>query len=494
MSKQIILAVIIALGLGLGAGYWYASGTKTTTQTTATATDTGPAKKKPLFYRSPMNPSVTSPVPAKDGMGMDYVPVYADKDAGDEPAGTVKIDPVTVQNIGVRSARVEQRTLSRTIQTIGRVDYDEERLTRLNPKTAGWIEKLFINKTGEQVKQGTILLSIYSPKLVTGQQEYLLALNNRETLSDSPYKDIRKGAEDMVRTSRERLTLLDVPEHQIKELEKTRKIKKSLHIHSPFSGIVMKVGVRNGQYVTPKTQLYMIADLSKVWVYVDVYEYELPWVQVGDEVEMRLAGVPGRVFTGRVSYMYPYAEAKTRTIKARLVFDNKEGLLKPDMFADVTIHASRQIKAIVVPSEAIIRSGPREQIFVVRGKGKFEPRDVKLGVSASGMTQILKGVKPGEEVVTSAQFLIDSESKLREATAKMLDASSQDAGSTNASGQVKQDMKMDMNMDKKADKKADMNMDMDMKADKKMDMNMDNKGKAMGSMDHEMTQQEMTHD
>lgn len=379
--------------------------------------------RKALFYRHPMNPEVTSPMPAKDSMGMDYVPVYADRgpDAG-EPAGTVKIDPVTEQNIGVRTAVVEKRTISRTIRAVGRVDYDEERIARLHPRTEGWIEKLYIDKTGEQVDKGTILLEIYSPQLVSSQQEYLLALSNLQTFKDSPYEDIRRGAEDMVRTSRERLELLDVPEHQIRELEETRKIKITLHIHSPFKGIALNIGIREGLYVTPMTELFMLADLSSIWVYADIYEDELPWVKAGDKVSMQVNGIPGRTFSGQLTYIYPYAESKTRTVKVRLVFNNPEMLLRPDMFATVTIHAESQENSVVIPAEAVVRSGLREQVFVVRGPGKFAPREVKLGVSSGGLIQVIDGLMPGEEIVTSSQFLIDSESKLREATAKMLES------------------------------------------------------------------------
>ncbi len=462
MNIKIIMVAAITLALGLAGGYWLAGMQKGDGMDMATdgsseggrkvlfyrnpmnpaitspvpaqdemgmdyipvyAEEEKPKEKKVLFYRNPMNPAITSPVPAQDEMGMDYIPVYAEEDSGSskEPAGTVKIDPVVVQNIGVRTAMAEQRTLSHRIHAVGRVDYDEERLTRLHPKVDGWIDELFVDKTGEFVKMDTILLGLYSPQLVSSQQEYLIALNNRENLEGSSFKDIRDGAEELVRSSRERLELLDVPEHQIRELEKTRKIKKSLHIHSPFDGIVMKVGVRDGLYVTPATELYMLADLSKIWVYVDIYENELPWVKLGDTAEMKVAGIPGEVFTGKITYVYPYLESKTRTNRIRLEFDNQDLRLKPEMFANVTIMASRQVNAIVVPSEAIVRSGTDEQIFVVRAPGKFEPRKVILGVSADGLTQILSGVKAGEEVVTSSQFLIDSESKLREATAKMME-------------------------------------------------------------------------
>ncbi|MCH9674363.1 MAG: efflux RND transporter periplasmic adaptor subunit [Gammaproteobacteria bacterium] len=406
-----VLLALIAVG---GAGYWIGNQRSETTPMASM-----PEARQPLFYRNPMNPEVTSPVPAKDNMGMDYIAVYADADAGDSPAGTVRIDPVTTQSIGVRTATVEQRLLSRDVRTVGRVDYDEQRITRLHPKTEGWVEELFIETTGQSIKADEILLSIYSPQLVSTQQEYLLALNNLETLRESPFDDVRRGAATLVATSLERLELFDVPAHQIEELKTTRKTKKRMHIHSPSPGVVINVGAREGQYVTPQTELYFIADLSRVWVFVDIFEEELPWVRVGDEAEMQVAGVPGTTFKGQLSYIYPYAERKTRTIKARLEFANDELLLKPDMFADVVIRANPKADVVVVPSEAVVRSGLREKIFVVREPGKFEPRDVVIGVSSEGWTEIREGVVPGEEIVVSAQFLIDSESKLREAAAKM---------------------------------------------------------------------------
>ena len=386
------------------------------------ARENKPKTRKILFYRSPMNPSVTSPTPAKDAMGMDYVAVYAEVDSNaKEPEGTVKIDGVTVQNIGVRTTKAIKSALSHTVRAVGRVAYDEERMVHLHPKTEGWIENLNVDKTGQWVKKNTDLLSIYSPQLVASQQEYILALNNLKALEKSPIKDIRQGAEELVKSSRERLKLLDVPAHQLRELQRSHKVKKSLHIHAPADGIVMKIGARKGQFVTPATEIYMIADLRKIWVYADIYEYELPWIKEGDPVEMQLAGIPGKTFKGHLAYIYPYAEAKTRTIKVRLVFDNAELLLKPEMFAEVTIFADKQKNAIIIPSEAVIRSGARNQVFVVREPGKFEPRLVTLGLSSNGKVIVLQGLKAGEKVVTSAQFLIDSESKLREATAKMLD-------------------------------------------------------------------------
>ena len=376
--------------------------------------------EQPLFYRNSMNPSVTSPVPAKDSMGMDYVAVYAGETDDKSVLGTVKIDPVVVQNIGIRTSFAKQKSMSRTIRASGRVAFDEQKMARLHPKVEGWIEELKVDKTGETVKKGDVLVSIYSPKLVSTQQEYLLALNSLKSLKDSPFEDVARGAKEMVASARERLQLLDVPEHQIVELEKSREIKKQLHIHTLVDGTVTRIGSRQGQYVTPKTELYMVVDLSQVWVYADVYEYELPWIKVGDEVEMSLASVPGKIFSGHLGYIYPYAEAKTRTTKVRIIFDNPDQLLRPDMFAEVTIHSDVNKDAIIIPSQAVIRSGERAQVFVVTEPGKFEPRVVTLGIESSGKVEVLSGLNEGEEVVTSAQFMVDSESKLREATEKMM--------------------------------------------------------------------------
>lgn len=416
MNKFALGIAPIMLAAGLVGGYWLADSKQVSVQPATSSAD-----RKILFYRHPMNPSVTSPVPAKGSMGMDYIPVYAD--SGDDikdQDGTVKIDGVTVQNIGVRTAKAVNGTLSHTVRAVGRVTYDEERMVHLHPKTEGWIEEMYIDKTGQQVKKDSDLLSIYSPQLVASQQEYVLALNNLKALNKSPIEAIRNGAKELLKSSRERLKLLDVPPHQIRDLERGHEIKKGLHIHAPKTGIVIKIGAREGQFVTPATEIYVIADLSKVWVYAAIYEYELPWVKEGDSVEMQLAGIPGKTFKGHLSFIFPYAEAKTRTIKVRLVFDNPDLLLKPEMFADVTIYAGKQVNAVVIPSEAVIRSGSRNQVFVVRAPGKFEPRLVTLGLASDGKVAVLEGVKVGEEIVTSGQFLIDSESKLREATAKML--------------------------------------------------------------------------
>ena len=342
MNKQLLLTAAVTLGIGLAGGYWLAQQPKqesavqpaegrkplfyrSTMNPSATspvpakdamgmdyepvyADDNASRQPKILFYRNPMNPSVTSPVPAKDNMGMDYLPVYAEDEAKtDDLAGAVRIDAATVQNIGVRTALAKQTLLSHVVRAVGRVAYDEEHIVRLHPKTEGWIETLRADKTGQRVRKNEELLSIYSPQLVASQQEYVLALNNLKVLEKSPIEDIRRGAEELVKSSRERLKLLDVPAHQLHDLTDSQSIKKSLHIHTPADGIVINIGAREGQYVTPETELYMIADLSTVWVYAEIYEYELPWVKEGDPVEMRLAGVPGHTH-----------QAKNNSLKLRL--------------------------------------------------------------------------------------------------------------------------------------------------------------------------------
>lgn len=420
MNKSIIITAGLMLLLGLGLGYWLSLTLQQSPVVQMGDMAEMAADEKPLFYRNAMNPNVTSPVPAKDSMGMDYVPVYTDGASAGGVAGTVVIDPVVVQNIGVRTAKVVRSSLSRSIRAVGRIDFNEESMARLHPKVEGWIEDMLVDRTGDVVSAGDPLLGIYSPQLVSTQQEYLLALNNLAALEKSAFDEIRRGAQDLIASSRERLRLLDVPEHQIRELEESREVTDIVHIHTPVSGTVINIGARQGQYVTPLTELYMVVDLSQVWVYANVYEYELPWVKAGDEVEMTLASVPGRTFIGSLDYIYPYAEANTRTTQVRMVFENPDLLLRPDMFADVLIRSDRQDDVIIIPSEAVIRSGVGTQVFVVSGPGKFEPRLVDLGIESSGRVIVLQGLEVDEEVVTSAQFLLDSESNLREATAKML--------------------------------------------------------------------------
>ena len=428
MNKNILLAVV-TLVLGLLGGY-FISGTqqsgKTADMSPAVVKGDGPCANgaQPLTWRNPMNPAVTSSTFTKDGMGMDYVPVCADNGAetgeGNAPVGTVKIDPTVTQNMGVRVSKAEYKNLSQSITTVGRITFDETKLVTLHPKVEGWVDKLFVDKTGESVKQDTMLLSFYSPQLVATQEEYLLALANWEQLKDSPYEDISDGAKRLLDSSLDRLRFFDVAEHQIKALQKTHQVRKSMHIHAPAAGVVTKIGAREGAHVTPMSELYQIADLSRVWVLADLYEYEISWVKTGDEATLSIASQPGRTFIGHITYIYPYLDPKTRTNKVRIEFDNAEGLLKPDMFGDVTITASSKKPGLFVAREAVLITGKKSHLFVQTEPGHFEPRTVKIGTQADGLVEIMDGVQDGELVVTSGQFLIDSESSIREAAAKMV--------------------------------------------------------------------------
>lgn len=416
---KIILALIF-LAAAAGGGYFF--GMNKVEKRVVSVPEAPKKERKIKYWKAPMDPSYIRDKPGKSPMGMDLVPVYEDEE-GAMPIGGVRIDPVTVQNIGVRTAVVGKRSLSRSIRTVGIVAYDEKRITEVQSKSEGWIEKLYIDFTGQPVKKDDILLEIYSPQLVSTQEEYLVALEYRDRMKRGPAGEISEGAESLLKSARKRLDYLDVPIHQIRELEKDRKIMKTLHIHAPGRGIVVKKHVQEGSYVKPGMPVYTIADISKVWVYADIYEYELPWVKEGQKVSMTLSYYPGRVFVGKVSYIYPYLEAKTRTVKIRLEFDNAGLDLKPDMYANVAINSVVSKSGLAVPEEAVIRSGERNMVITSLGSGKFLPEEVTLGAaSGDGYYQVLSGLREGDVVVTSAQFLIDSESRLKEAISKMLEA------------------------------------------------------------------------
>jgi len=433
MNKTNAIWIMLALGLGLSGGYFLSGNQNERASDTANSKTGGDGPcadgSQPMMWRNPMNPAVTSPAPAKDSMGMDYIPVCAEGEAAgpNEPVGTVRIDSATSQDIGVRLTTAVQKKLSRNITTVGRITFDETKLVTLHPKVDGWVDKLFVDKTGESVKQDTMLLAFYSPELVVTQEEYLLALGNWEQLKNSPYSDIRDGAKRLLDSSLDRLRFFDVAEHQIVELQRTHKVRKNMHIHAPAAGVVTNIGVREGARVTPASELYQIADLSRVWVLADLYEYEISWVKVGDQATLHIGSLPGHDFIGHITYIYPYLDAKTRTNKVRIEFDNADGLLKPDMFGDVEIAASATKAGIFVPSEAVLITGKQAHLFVQSQAGRFEPRTVRTGITAEGLVEITEGVTAGETVVSSGQFLIDSESSIREAAAKMMEPKGMDS-------------------------------------------------------------------
>lgn len=376
-------------------------------------------QRKIKYWQAPMNPSFISDKPGKSPMGMDLVPVY--EDAVTDGDG-IRISPTVVQNIGVKTEKIKARTLTREIRTVGILAYDERKVTHVHTKYQGWIEKLYVDFTGQQVNQDDLLVEIYSPELVSTQEELLLAMKYNQILKDSPFTEIGKGAERLLESTKRRLELFDVPDHQIEELMRNRKITKTLHIHSPFRGFVIEKHALQGMFVKPGMSLYTIADLSNIWVLADIYEYELPWIKIGQEVKMNLSYYPGRKFKGKVTFIDPFMDPKTRTLKVRMEFQNPNWDLKPDMYANVTLKSIIAKKAVAVPEEAVIHSGKRNLVIVMTAKGGFDSREVTLGAQANGYYQVLEGLKAGETVVTSSNFLIDSESRLKEAISKFQSA------------------------------------------------------------------------
>lgn len=378
--------------------------------------------KKIKYWVAPMDPTYIRYEPGKSPMGMDLVPEYEDEGAK-EPTSDIRIDPVTEQNMGVRTATVARRALSRSIRAMGTVTYDERRIHAVNTKYDGWIEKLHINFVGESVRRGQPLFDIYSPQLVTAQEEYLLARRQYDALADSPYESVRDGARRLLDASRTRLAYWDLTTTQIARLDKTGQVQKTVTVHSPAGGVVIAKDALAGRFVKAGQTQYEIADLSKVWVDAEVYEFELPYVHEGMPARMELSYLPGRSFEGRVAFAYPYLNPKTRTAKLRLEFENPGGELKPDMYATVHLASTVAPDALVVPREAVVDSGARKVVFVARGGGRFQPREIKTGAEGGdGSLQVLSGLSEGEEIVVSAQFLLDSESRLNEAVQKMLEA------------------------------------------------------------------------
>ena len=378
--------------------------------------------KKIKYWAAPMDPKYIRNEPGKSPMGMDLVPVYEEEGDEKEPASTIRIDPVTIQNMGVRLGRVKRKPLVKNIRTFGNITYDERLIYTVNTKFNGWIEKLYVNFIGETVKKGQPLFEIYSPELVTAQEEYLLALQQNRDLKDSSYARIREGAQRLLKASHTRLRYWDLSERQIKTIENTGNVKKTLTIYSPTRGVVIKKNAFQGHHVKAGQHQYEIADLSKVWVDVDIYEYELPWVRKGMPAKMELSYIPGKFFNGNVLFVYPFLTAKTRTARLRLEFPNADYQLMPDMYANVTLESAIAGDSLVIPQEAVIDSGIRKVVFVALGKGKFQPREVKLGLEGNDNEfQVLEGLQENEQIVISAQFMLDSESRLREAIQKMLE-------------------------------------------------------------------------
>lgn len=385
---------------------------------TGTSGVSAPAGRKILYYRSSMDPSYVRNEPGKDTMGMDLVPVYEGAASG---GPTITIDPVTEQNMALRYATVRRGPLEKLVRTVGTISYSEQGLANVTMKIAGWVQTVHVNQTGVPVKKGQPLFDFYSPQLFSAQQEYRIALDDLEKARKRGSSEALEMAQARADSAKERLVLFDITNEQIQEIEKAKGLSKTLTIRSQIDGVVTDKEVVEGAYLEAGMTAYRIADLSKVWVMGKVYESDLPFIQVGQSAQMTLDYIPGKSFAGAIDYVYPYLQEGTREVQVRLVFANPDNQLKPGMYATITIRSALAEQAVLVPDMAVIDTGRRKVVYVLREPGKFESRAIQTGARSGGNEyQVLEGLEPGQTVVVSGQFLLDSESRLREASLKML--------------------------------------------------------------------------
>jgi RND family efflux transporter MFP subunit len=373
-----------------------------------------------LYWYDPMHPAYKSDKPGTaPDCGMTLVPKYADEESTAKmPIGTVTIAPEKQVLAGVRTAMVERKPLVREIRTTAQIVADETKIAHVHVKVAGYIDRVYVDFIGQLVKKGQPLFTLYSPDLVSSEEEYLIAKRGNATLSDAPFREVSDGALSLLQSARQRLKLWDISEDQIKELDKTGKVSKDLTFYSPITGFVTDRKVFPQTSVTPDTELYTVSDLSTVWADTDIYEYEVPFVHLGQQVSLRMSYYPGKTYVGKISYIYPTVDPQSRTVKVRVSFANPGFNLKPQMFADATLRVDYGIK-VLVPQEAVLDSGTDQHVFVVHPGGVFEPRKVTLGPVIDGNVAVLTGLKPGETVVVNGNFLIDSESRLKNAMSGM---------------------------------------------------------------------------
>lgn len=397
-SNKNILVTGLGFGLVIGLAIGFAVSFSFFLQpTNKTTTVLKKVEKQPLYWVAPMDANYQRDKPGKSPMGMDLVPVYADSSEGiDEGVGTIRISADVINNLGVRTVKAGYKKLHNQIDTVGYVTYDEDKLVHIHPRVDGWIEKLYVKTVGSMVTKGQPLYDIYSPQLVNAQEELLLALerNNRRLI---------KAAEN-------RLVALQLPKKAITALKKHRKVQQNITFYAPQNGVVENLKIREGFFVKPGATLMSIGDLSEVWVEAEVFERQAAQVHVGTKVTMRLDYLPGKVFEGQVDFIYPALDAKTRTVQVRLRFANQSGEFKPNMFAQVAIHTSDAAPALLIPKEALIRTGNQDRVVLALGGGHFKSIAVTVGRFDSESVEIISGLTEGEEVVSSAQFLLDSES------------------------------------------------------------------------------------
>ena len=407
----IVLVVAAAFAGGFGYGRWFGK----PAQTAAVSGAPAKAQRKILYWVDPMHPKYKSDKPGTaPDCGMDLVPVYEDggpADAASAP-GTVTISPDKQQLMGVQFGAVEYETMSDSIRAAARVTLDETRIAKVQAKLEGWIDKVYVDFTGKLIKEGDPMLTIFSQEALATQNEYLLALKAQRAMHPNMVHEMRESTDNLVEAARKRLDLWDIKASQIEQIARTGEPIKYLTLDAPISGFVMERTAFPKMHVTPETALYTVADLSKVWVIADVFEYEASNVRIGQGASLTLGYLPGRTFHGRVSNILPQVDAMTRTLKVRIEFENPGFALKPDMYGEVELQTGGA-RRLVVPESAVLNSGDRKVVFIDLGDGKFEPHNVTIGAQSGGRIQILAGLKEGDRVVTSGNFLIDSESQLK---------------------------------------------------------------------------------
>ena len=376
-------------------------------------------ERKIVYWRAPMDPNYTSDKPGKSPMGMDLVPVFEDEAAVE---GGVRVDPNFLQNFSVRTVLAERGSIPIEIRTVGTLVHNEETLVSVNTKFAGWIEKAYFNNVGESVKRGDVLFEVYSPELVTTQREYLAALDYLDRLSESAYPEAVERARSLLEASRERLRHWDISEEQIRQLDESRQPSRTVKVFSPASGLIVgKMGNSlGGMRLTPGMTVLKLGSHSRLWAKFELYENDVRYVREGTPVRVQVNAFPGRSWRGRVVLFDGALDPRTRTLAAYVEIDNSDMKLRPNMFADVVIRPTVVRGAVKVPQQAILHSGERAVVIVEKTKGVFEPREVELGTEGGGFQEVRRGLEPGERVVTSSQFLIDSESNLRAAISQLL--------------------------------------------------------------------------
>jgi Cu(I)/Ag(I) efflux system membrane fusion protein len=393
-STSLLISLLAGAVIGALATYTLVPQTSSNTSTESSAKS---SEKKPLYWVAPMDPNYKRDKPGKSPMGMDLIPVYEEDASGNDAGpGTIKVDPDVINNLGVTTATVNYGQLHTQINTVGYVEYDEDKLVHIHPRVSGWVEKLYVKAEGEKVIKDQPLYEIYSPELVNAQEELLIALDRKN--------------QRLINAAKARLKALQLPQQAIDGIIKNKQVQQTVLYRAPQSGVIEQLKIREGFFVQPGTTLMAIGDLSQVWVTAEVFERQASLVKTGNLVEMQLDYLPGKQWQGKVDYVYPTLDNKTRTVKVRLRFDNPEWLFKPNMFAQVMIHTDGQPEQLLVPKTALIRTGSQDRVVLALGNGKFKSIAVEVGQLDTHYAEIVSGLNAGDKVVTSAQFLLDSES------------------------------------------------------------------------------------